>query len=46
VTKAQVFPTVLIVLDVSAAIVYGVEGDVRRVVYWLAAAALTTAVTF
>jgi hypothetical protein len=35
-TRAQVFPAALIVLD----------GDVRRVVYWLAAAILTAAVTF
>jgi hypothetical protein len=35
-TRAQVFPAALIVLD----------GDGRRVVYWLAAAILTAAVTF
>ena len=45
-TRAQAFPAALIVLDVAAAVVYAVDGDVRRVVYWLAAAALTAAVTF
>ena len=45
-TRAQLFPAALIVLDVAAAVVYAVDGDVRRVVYWLAAAVLTAAVTF
>ena len=45
-TRAQAFPAALIVLDVAAAVVYAVDGDVRRVVYWLAAAVLTAAVTF
>lgn len=46
VTRAQVFPAVMIVLDVAAALVYAVEPDVRRAVYWLAAAVLTFVVTF
>jgi hypothetical protein len=45
-TRAQLFPTALIVLDVAAAVVYGLEADLRRTVYWLAAAVLTAAVTF
>jgi hypothetical protein len=45
-TRTQIFPAALIVLDVGAAIVYGLEADVRRTVYWLAAAVLTAAVTF
>jgi hypothetical protein len=45
-TRAQVFPAVLIVLDVAAAVVYALEPDVRRSVYWLAAAVLTAVVTF
>ena len=40
------FPTILIVLDVAAAIVYATKGDWRKIVYWLAAAALTFVVTF
>lgn len=40
------FPALLIALDVGAAVVYAFDGDVRRVVYWLAAAILTATVTF
>lgn len=40
------FPVVLIVLDVAAAVVYALEADARRAIYWLAAAVLTLVVTF
>lgn len=40
------FPSVLIALDVGAAIVYLADGDLRRMIYWLAAAILTATVTF
>jgi hypothetical protein len=40
------FPALLIVIDVMAALVYVFDGDWRRAVYWLAAAVLTTTVTF
>ena len=40
------FPTVLICLNVAAAVTYGYHGDVRKCVYWFAAAVLTTVVTF
>lgn len=39
----KVFPSVLIVLDVAAAAVYAVHGDVRRLIYWLAAYPLSEA---
>jgi len=42
----RIFPTVLIVLDVAAAIVYAAHGDWRKAVYWLAAAVLTVTVTY
>lgn len=42
----KLFPTLLIVLDVCAAIGYIPVGDWRKVVYWLAAAVLTTCVTY
>lgn len=42
----KIFPTILIILDVAAAMVYCTKGDVRKIVYWLAAAALTIAVTY
>ena len=40
------FPIILITLDVWAAVVYACCGDVKRAVYWLAAAVLTSCVTF
>ena len=42
----RIFPTILIVLDVFAAAVCGANGDIRKTVYWIAAAVLTTAVTW
>lgn len=45
-TRAQLFPTLLIALDLGAATVYALEGDWRRATYWLAAAVLTTTVTW
>ena len=44
--KRATCAALLIILDVAAALVYIAEGDVRRVIYWLAAAVLTTTVTF
>ena len=46
-SKQQIFPLVLIILDLAAAIVYGiVDMDIRKVIYWVAAAVLTITVTF
>lgn len=33
-----IFPTVLIALDVCAAVPYAVRGNLRMMIYWLAAA--------
>lgn len=44
--SAKLFPTILIVLDVCASLVYLSEGDLRRFVYWTACAVLTTTVTY
>lgn len=41
-----IFPTVLIALDVCAAVPYAVKCDWRMAVYWLAAATLTACVTY
>ena len=41
-----IFPTILIALDVGAAVVYAVGGDWKRTIYWLAAATLTATVTY
>ena len=42
------FPTILIALDVLAAVAYATNGtgEWRKVIYWLAAAVLTTVVTW
>lgn len=40
------FPTILIVLDIAAAVVCGTHGDLRRSIYWGAAAVLTATVTY
>ena len=40
------FPTILIILDLCSAIVYGCYGDWRKFIYWIAAGALTAAVTY
>lgn len=42
----KIFPVIMIVLDVWAALAYCFDGDLRRAVYWLAAAVLTITVTF
>jgi len=42
----KLFPTLLIALDLCAAIGYAPTGDWRKVIYWLAAATLTTVVTW
>ena len=42
----KLFPTILIVLSVCAAVAYMPGGDWRRAIYWLAAAVLTAVVTW
>ena len=44
--REQILPSVLILINVLAAIGYIPAGEWRRVVYWLAAAVLTATVTF
>lgn len=41
-----VFPSVLIALDVAAAMPYALQRDWRMAVYWIAAATLTACVTY
>jgi hypothetical protein len=45
-TIKQLFPIILITLDVAAAIVYLCHGDFKHTIYWFAAATLTATVTF
>jgi len=42
----KILPTVLIIIDVCAAIGYIPVHDWRKIIYWLAAAALTYVVTY
>lgn len=42
----QVLPTLMIVLDAVASVVYAAKSDVRHAIYWAAAAVLTASVTF
>lgn len=44
--KEKILPTVIIVLNILAAIVYAAAGDGRRFTYWAAAAVLQIAVTY
>lgn len=46
--NAKFFPSLMIFLDVLAAVGYGLHGlhEWRKVVYWLAAAVLTYVVTY
>lgn len=40
------FPITLMTLDILAGVVYLCHGDVKRFIYWFAAATLTATVTF
>ena len=42
----RLFPSILIVLDLCAAVVCATQGDARKTVYWIAAAILTITVTW
>lgn len=44
--KTKIFPIILISLDIGAAIVYAIHRDPRHAIYWIAAAILTSTVTF
>ena len=42
----KLFPTLLIVLDICAALAYVPTGEWCKVIYWIAAATLTFCVTY
>ena len=44
--SAQLFPTILIALNLCAAGAALVNGDASRTVYWVAAAALNAVITY
>ena len=41
-----IFPSILILLDIGAGLVYGFGGDYKKLIYWVAAAVLNICVTF
>lgn len=41
-----IFPIALITLDIGSAVVYGINGDIKKMIYWIAAAILNITVTF
>ena len=42
----QILPTILMAIDLGAGIIYVCHGDIKRAIYWVAAATLTATVTF
>ena len=44
--KKYIFPLALIILDFAAAIVYAIQKDYKKAIYWVAAAVLNITVTF
>ena len=44
--KELIFPSILILLNLGAAIMYVPSGNMRKIIYWIAAAVLNAAVTF
>ena len=44
--KTLIFPTILIILDLSASIVYLSDGDYKKFIYWVACGVLTACVTY
>jgi len=45
-SKTQMLPTLLILINLASAAIYMADGDWRKVVYWTSAACLTFVVTF
>lgn len=42
----HIFPLLLIVIDIIAALIYFGKGEIKMGVYWIAAAVLNVCVTF
>jgi hypothetical protein len=42
----RLLPTTMIILSILAAIIYGLQGDIRRTCYWVASAVLINSVTY
>ena len=44
--KTQIFPAILMVLDLGAAAVYFYNGDKAKALYWVAASVITLSTLF
>ena len=44
--KKYIVPIILILLDIGAGFVYLASGDIKKFIYWIAAAVLNITVTF
>ena len=44
--STKIFPLVLILLDFGASVIYACNGDIKKCIYWIAAAILNITVTF
>ena len=44
--KEKIFPVAMIAMALSAAGVYFIQGDIKKGIYWTAAAVLNVCVTF
>ncbi len=42
----QIFPTIMMTLSILSSMMYFIDGDWRKGVYWVAGATLTFTVTF
>lgn len=42
----KILPTLLIIIDIGAAVVYSFTGNTQQIVYWTSAATITFAVTW
>lgn len=45
-SKELIVPTILVALNVISACVYLGHGDIKKTIYWLSAAVLTSCVTY
>lgn len=42
----KIFPILLMIEMVLAAVVYAIAGDIRKTIYWISGAVITASVTF
>ena len=42
----KIFPTIIILMSLGAAVMYAIKGDVRHAMYWFSATVLNISVTY